>query len=149
LNPFVEAAVIVDVPLPPWSTAIELGALTRVKSDVTVMVIPRFCEWLKLPLVPVIEIVADDAGVPGSTFMVATEVTEPPDGGVTLLGENETCTPLGTEPALNVTAELNDPTDVTVTVSVLDVPDPTARLDALRAREKSAPDVTVSVNVVL
>ena len=98
---------------------------------------------------PVIEIVADDAGVPESTLTVATEVTEPPAGGVTLLGENETCTPLGSEPAFNVTGELNDPSDVTVTVSVLDVPDPTARLDALMAREKSAPDVTVSVKVVL
>lgn len=137
------------MPLPPWSRPIATGVATRVKSDVTVMVIPRFCEWLRLPLVPVIEIVEDDAGVPESTLTVAMEVTEPPDGGVTLLGENDTCIPLGNEPALNVTAELNDPTEVTVTVSVLDVPDPTARLAALRPREKSAPAVTVSVKVVL
>ena len=48
-----------------------------------------------------------------------------------------------------MTAELNDPSEVTVTVSVFDAPDPTERLGALRPRAKSAPDVTVSVNVVL
>jgi len=90
LKPFVEVTVIVDVPLPPWSRPIATGTAARLKSDVTVMVIPRFCEWLRLPLVPVIEIVDDDAGVPESTLMVATEVSEPPAGGVTLLGVNET-----------------------------------------------------------
>ena len=98
---------------------------------------------------PEIVIVADEAGVPGSTLTVATDVPEPGDGGVTLAGENETCTPLGTELALNVTAELNVPTDVTVTVSLLEVPDATVRLNGLRLKEKSAPEVTVKVKVVL
>jgi len=138
--------IIVDVALPPWSKAIATRVAARVKSEVIVS--PRFCEWLRLPLVPVIEIVADDPGVPGSTLTVATEAIEPPDGGVTLSGENETCTPLANPSALNVTAELNNPTEVTVTVSVLDVPAPTARLDALRAREKSAPEAIVRAKEV-
>jgi hypothetical protein len=97
----------------------------------------------------VIAIVAEDAGAPESTLTVATDVTEPPEGGVTLLGENETCTPLGKAPVLKATAELKEPSDAMVTVSVAELPEPTVRLEDARESEKSAPDVTVSVTVVL
>ena len=90
-----------------------------------------------------------DAGVPGSTLIVASDVTLPPEGGVTLAGENPTCTPLGNAPSVaRVTAELKPPADVTVTVSVAELPEPTLRVGELSASEKSAPEVIVSANAV-
>jgi hypothetical protein len=49
-----------------------------------------FWEWVRLPLVPVIVIVAVLADVPESTLTVAIDVTVPDAGGVTLEGEKET-----------------------------------------------------------
>ena len=91
-----------------------------------------------------------DAGVPESTLIAATEVTLPPEGGVTLAGENPTWTPLGTTPSVaRITAELKLPRDVTVTVSVAEPPEPTDRVGELSAIEKSAPEVIVSANDVV
>jgi hypothetical protein len=94
-------------------------------------------------------IVAAEAGVPESTLTVATDVKVPPGGGVTAGDENETCTPAGRAPVLRATPELNDPIDVTVTVSVADPPAPTLRAGELSDIEKSAPEVTVSANDVV
>jgi len=145
----VDPTVIVDVPLLPWVTPIVPGIPLIVKSGVTMIVNVKDCEWLRLPLVPVIVILADDAGVPGSMLTVATDVTDPPGGGVTGFDENEACTPDGNDPAFRFTAELNVPTEAIVTVSVAELPDPTVRLDELRDSEKSAPEVTVSTKLVV
>ena len=81
---------------------------------------------------------------------MARDVTLPPEGGVTLLGENPTLTPLGNAPDVaRFTAELKPTNEVTVTVSVPELPDPTVSADELSASEKSAPDVIVSWNVVV
>jgi len=88
------------------------------------------------------------AGVPESTLTVAVEVMVPPAGGVTGLDENDTCTPEGKEPGLRLTGELNDPRDVTVTVSSDELPAATLRVGAVRDNPKSAPDVTVRVKLV-
>jgi len=81
---------------------------------------------------------------------VATEPTLPPGGGVTLLGENPTVTPLGNAPDVaRLTAELNPPKEVTVTASVPELPEPTESAAELSASEKSAPDVIVRSNVVV
>jgi hypothetical protein len=130
--------VTTEVPLPPCVIEIEVGFVVIEKSGVTVIVRSRVCEWVTLPLVPVIITVAAEAGVPGSTFTVAADVTDPPAGGVTLGGENDTCTPLGKELALRSTAELNASADVTVTVSVAEPPEPMLSVGELRDIEKSA-----------
>ncbi len=119
------------------------------KSGVTVIVKVNDCERLRLPLVPVIVIVNAPGGVPPSTFTVATEVIVPPAVGVTGLAEKETCTPLGKEPAAKFTAELKEPIDVIVTVSVTEAPAPTLRVGELSPKEKSALEVTVSANDVV
>jgi hypothetical protein len=136
--------VTTEVPLPPCVIEIEVGFVVIEKSGVTVIVRSRVCEWVTLPLVPVIITVAAEAGVPGSTFTVAADVTDPPAGGVTLGGENDTCTPLGKELALRSTAELNASADVTVTVSVAEPPEPMLSVGELRDIEKSAAEVMVS-----
>lgn len=141
--------MIVDVPLLPWVTPIVPGIPLIVKSGVTVIVNVKDCEWVRLPLVPVIVILADDAGVPGSMLTVATDVTDPPGGGVTGFDENEACTPDGNDPVFRFTAELNDPIDVTVTVLVAELPDPTLRAGELSESEKSAPEVTDRIKVVV
>ncbi len=106
-----------------------------VKSGVTVIVRAIVCGCVRLPLVPVIVIVKAPGAVPPSTLTVATEVTVPLAGGVTGLAEKETCTPLGREPASKFTAELNEPVEVIVTVSVAEEPAPTLRLGALNPTE--------------
>lgn len=97
---------------------------------------------------PVIAIVETEASVPASTVTVMVDVIEPPRGGVTLPGENEMCTPAGNPPVPKLTAELNDPVDVTVTVSV--VPPPAANVSAgeLSDIEKSALGVIVNAKLV-
>lgn len=80
---------------------------------------------------------------------VATDVTDPPGGGVTGFDENEACTPDGNDPVFRFTAELNDPIDVTVTVLVAELPDPTLRAGELSESEKSAPEVTDRIKVVV
>jgi hypothetical protein len=104
---------------------------------------------MRLPLVPVIVIVGDEAGVPASTLIVAMDPTVPPAGGVTPLGENPTCTPLGKAPVVRLTSELKPPIDVTVTVSVADAPEPTVKEEEPRESEKSAADVIVNVKAVV
>lgn len=89
------------------------------------------------------------AGVPGSTLTVAVDVIVPPADGVTLDGEKLTCTPPDKELALRTTAELNEPIDVTVTVSVEEPPAPTLSVGELRDNEKSAPEVMVSAKDVV
>jgi hypothetical protein len=73
----------------------------------------------------------------------------PPAGGVTLLEENPTWTPLGKDSAVRSTGELKGPIDVTITVSVTDPPELTDRDEELSESEKSAPEVIVSVKVVV
>jgi hypothetical protein len=80
---------------------------------------------------------------------VAVDVAVPPADGVTLLGENETWTPPIRPLAVRLTSELKVPMDVRVAVSVAELPEPTVRVGELSVSEKSAPDVTVSVNVVV
>jgi hypothetical protein len=80
---------------------------------------------------------------------VAVEVTVPPEAGVTELGERFTCTPLCKGPVERLTAELNEPIEVIVTVSVAELPGPTVRLLELNEIEKSLSGVIVSVNVVV
>jgi hypothetical protein len=81
---------------------------------------------------------------------VAVEVTLPPEEGVTLLGENPTCTPPGNAPDVaRFTAELKPPKEVTVTVAVPELPEPTDSADELSPTEKSAPEVIVSEKVVV
>jgi hypothetical protein len=88
--------------------------------------------------------------VPEATLIVATEPTLPPDGGVTLLGENPTVTPLGNAPDVaRFTGELKPPNDVTVTASVAELPEPTESAEELSASEKSAPEVIVSWKLVV
>lgn len=78
---------------------------------------------------------------------MARDVTLPPEGGVTLTGENPTWTPLGNAPSVvRSTAELKPPVDATITVSVAEPPEPTLRVGELSASEKSAPEVIVSAN---
>lgn len=84
---------------------------------------------------PVTVNVKTAGAVPVSMFTVAVDVAVPPAGGVTGLGEKETCTPLGREPASKVTAELNEPLEVIVIVSVAEEPAPTLRLGALNPTE--------------
>ena len=134
---------MVEVPLLPLTNVMAAGAAPIVKSGVTVIVNANDCEWLRLPLVPVIVIVKAAGGVPPSTFTVATEVTVPPAGGVTGLVEKDTCTPPGNAPASKVTGELNDPVEVMVAVSVAELPAPTLRFGVLSDNEKSALDVMV------
>lgn len=98
---------------------------------------------------PVIVMVETRGSVPGSTLMVAVDVIVPPAAGVILDGEKPTCTPPGKEPALKSTAELNEPVDVTVTVSVDEPPAPTLSVGELRDSAKSAPEVTVSTKLVV
>jgi hypothetical protein len=139
-----------DVPLEPWLIEIEVGLADNVKSGVIdgVIVMSSTCEWLKLPPVPriITEIMA--FGVPVSTVIVAVEVTVPPAGGVTLVGENATCTPDGSAPVARFTVVLNPPNDVIVSRSVVELPEPMVSGPRLES-EKSAVGVTVSVNVVL
>jgi hypothetical protein len=99
--------------------------------------------------VPVIVMAETRASVPGSTLTVAVDVIVPPADGVTLDGEKPTCTPPGKELALKSTAELNEPVEVTVTVSVEEPPAPTLSVGELRDSEKSAPEVTVSTKLVV
>lgn len=106
-------------------------------------------ERIRLPLVPVIVIDVSKASVPGSTLTVATDVIVPPAGGVTLGDENITCTPAGRELAVRATAELNEPIDVIVIVSVLEPPTPTLRVGELSDNEKSALDVMVNAKEVV
>jgi hypothetical protein len=114
-----------------------------------VIVNPSGCEWIKLPLVPVIVIVVTRGSVPASTLTVAMDVTVPPPGGVTAGGEKVTWTPAGKALVLSATAELNDPIDVIVTVSVAEPPAPTLRVGEVSDNEKSAPEVTVSAKDVV
>jgi len=115
-----------DVPLEPWLIEIEVGLADNVKSGVIdgVIVMSSTCEWLKLPPVPriITEIMA--FGVPVSTVIVAVEVTVPPAGGVTLVGENATCTPDSSAPVARFTVVLNPPNDVIVSRSVVELPEP-------------------------
>jgi hypothetical protein len=121
-----------------------------VKSGRTVIVIVTGAEWLRLPLVPTTLTVATAAKVPESTLTVTVDVTLPPDGGVTLAGENETCTPPGSTPVvLSATAELKPPIEVTVAVSVTDPPAATLTPGVLSASEKSAPGVTTNVKAAV
>jgi hypothetical protein len=99
--------------------------------------------------VPVMVIVGVEAGVPASTLIVAVDAMVPPAGGVTLLEENPTWTPLGKDSAVRSTGELKGPIDVTITVSVTDPPELTDRDEELSESEKSAPEVIVSVKVVV
>jgi hypothetical protein len=114
-----------------------------------VIVSAKGCGRIRLPLVPVIVIEVTKASVPGSTLTVATDVIVPPTGGVTLGDENITCAPAGRELALRATAELNEPIDVTVTVSVVEPPAPTLRVGELSDNEKSALDVMVNAKEVV
>lgn len=98
---------------------------------------------------PVIVMAETWASVPGSTLTVAVDVIVPPADGVTLDGEKLTCTPPGKELALRSTAELNEPVDVTVTVSVDEPPAPTLSVGELSDNEKSAPGVMVSAKDVV
>ena len=148
MNPLTDVTVIADVPPPPWVKDTVRGTALRTKSGVTAMVNVNDWEWVRLPLVPVIVIGEDPAGVPGSTLTVAVEVTVPPAVGVTGFGENTMCTPEGSAPSLRLTAELKEPSDVTVTVSPEDPPAPTLIDGGLRESEKSAPEVIERVNVV-
>lgn len=50
---------------------------------------------------------------------------------------------------LRLTGELNDPSEVTVTVSPAELPAPTLRDGGVREIAKSAPDVTLSVKLVV
>jgi hypothetical protein len=76
--------------------------------------------------------------------------TLPPDGGVTVVDENETCTPLGSAPVvLRATAELKPPSDVIVAVSVTDPPAATLTPGVLSDNEKSAPGVTTNVKTAV
>jgi hypothetical protein len=121
-----------------------------VKSGITVTVIVRGSECVRLPLVPTTLSVATAATVPGSALTVTVDVRLPPDGGVTLFGENETCTPLGNTPVvLRATAELKPPIEVTVAVSVTDPPAATLTPGVLSASEKSAPGVTTNVKAAV
>jgi hypothetical protein len=149
LNPFTDKTLIVDVPLLPFTIESAVGPEDIEKSGVTAIVNERLCERVKLPLVPVISIVEADADVPASTLTVAVEVAVPPEGGVTELGEKFTCTRLGKGPVKRLTAELNEPIEVIVTVSVAEPPGPTVRLLELNEIEKSLSGVIVSVNVVV
>jgi hypothetical protein len=149
LNPFIDKILIVDVPLLSFTIESALGLEDTEKSGVTAIVNERLCERVRLPLVPVISIVEADADVPASTLTVAVEVDVPPEGGVTELGEKFTCTPLGKGPVERLTAEMNEPIEVTVTVSVAELPGPTVRLLELNMVEKSLSGVIVSVNVVV
>lgn len=149
MNPFVEVTVIMDDPLPPWARVTATGFPLIVKSAVTTMLNVKGCEWMRLPLVPVIVIVEVEAGVPGSTLTVASDVAVPPGGGVTLADENETCTPESRAPALNATAELNEPIEVIVTVSVAELPAPTLSVGELSDNEKSELEITVSAKAVV
>ena len=58
-------------------------------------------------------------------------------------------TPLGKGPVERLTAELNEPIEVIVTVSVAEPQGPTVRLLELNEIEKSLSGVIVSVNVVV
>jgi len=81
---------------------------------------------------------------------VATEDALPPAGGVTVLGENATCTPPGNAPSIvRSTGELKPPIDVTVTVFAAEPPALTLRLPELSDIEKSAPEVIVKVKLVV
>ena len=76
--------------------------------------------------------------------------TVPPDGGVTLVDENETCTPPGTAPVvLRATPELKPPSEVMVAVSVVDPPAATLTPGVLNDNEKSAPGVTTNVKTAV
>jgi hypothetical protein len=97
----------------------------------------------------VIVIPVTDGRVPESTLIVASDVTVPPAGGVTLGDEKVTCTPPGRELALRATAELNDPIDVIETVSMAELPAPTLIVGELSDKEKSAPEVIVSAKDVV
>ena len=121
------------------------------KSGVTPSVIVRSsdCEWLKLLLVPMIIIEVIVLGVPGSTVIMAVEFAVPPGGGVTLVGENATCTPVGSIPVAKVTAALNAPSDVIVTRSEVELPEVMVSAPPLRMSEKSAAGVTWTVKVQL
>lgn len=88
-------------------------------------------------------IVVAAAAVPESTLTVARDVALPPADGVTLGDENPTWTPAGRELVLSATAELNEPNDVIVTVSVAEPPAPTLRVGELSDNEKSALEVIV------
>ena len=93
--------------------------------------------------------VVADAGVPGSTLTVPRDVALPPAEGVTVGGEKVTWTPAGRALALRATAELNDPIDVIVTVSVAEPLAPTLRVGEASDNEKSAVEVTVSAKEVV
>jgi hypothetical protein len=139
-----------DVSDPPGLIVSELGLAAIVKSGVKVIVKVRVCEWLRLSLMPTIVIAVVWAGVPASTLIVAVDVTLPPEGGVTGFGENPTWTPAGNAPDVaRFTGELKPAMDVTVTVSVPELPDPTVSADELNVSEKSAPEVIVRSNVVV
>ena len=71
---------------------IDGGLADNVKSGAIASVTVRSsnCEWLRLPLVPIIVSEVMALGVPGSTVIVAVEVAVLPAGGVTLDGENAT-----------------------------------------------------------
>jgi len=121
-----------------------------VKSGRTVIVIVTGAEWVRLPLVPTTLTVATAAKVPESTLTVTVDVTLPPDGGATLAGENEACTPTGSTPVvLSATAELKPPIDVMVAVFVTDPPAATLTPGTLTDNEKSAPGVTTNVKTAV
>ena len=107
------------------------------------------CEWTKLPLVPVIVMVVTSGSVPASTLTVAMDVAVLPPGSVTVGGEKVTWTPVGRELAVSATAELNDPIEPIVTVSVAEAPAPTLRVGEVSDNEKSALEVTLSVKDVV
>ncbi len=84
----------------------------------------RVVEWLRAPLVQVMVIGYEPAGVVVPVTMLRLEVVEPPDGGVTVLGVTEHVALGGQPDRTRPTAALNPFNEVTVTVpeEVPDVP---------------------------
>ena len=85
------------------------GALTVSDTDV---------EWVRLPLVPVIDNGKVPVGVVATVVTVMVAVPAP----VTDDGLNVAAAPVGNPPALNVTVPVNPPDGVTVTVYVVLAP---------------------------
>ena len=78
---------------------------------------------------------------------MSAEVTEPPDGGVTGLGEKDAVTPVGFPESDNVTAELNPFSALMVAVELPEPPCWIVRVLGEMEREKSGEGGLATTNV--
>jgi hypothetical protein len=125
LNPFkLEIVTVDDAELPPAVTASEDGETPILKSALAcaTTVRARLVLWVVLPEVPEMVRVNGPVVAVDEAVRVRVEVTLPPEGGVTVAGENEAVTPPGSPEMLRLVALLKPLILPTVTVAVPLVP---------------------------